>query len=181
MRARSSHLRRDGSGYPTLNIKVYTDEIIELTAKECTTTCKLKLRKIRFYDWVLKREFGFLTNLFEMRPDLVAVIYKLRWQIELLFRQIKQNFPLKYFPGDNENAIKIQIYCTLIANLLMTVIQSRLKRSWAFSNLVSFCKIHLFNYIQLLIFLKIPIKIGRKPSLWPGSQLFLRGLTFKND
>ncbi len=75
-----------------------------------------------------------------MRADLVAAIYKLRWQIELLFKQLKRNFPLKYFLGDNENAIKIQIYCVLIANLLMTVVQKMLKRSWAFSNLVSFCK-----------------------------------------
>jgi IS4 transposase len=59
--------------------------------------------------------------------------------IELLFKQLKQNFPLKYFLGENENAIKIQIYCALIANLLMTVIQKQLKRQLAFSNLVSFC------------------------------------------
>ena len=153
---------------------VLQDEIIVLTVKESTTTTsKLKLRKIRFYDRVLKREFEFLTNLFEMRPDLVAAIYKLRWQIELLFKQIKQNFPLKYFLGDNENAIKIQIYCTLIANLLMTIIQKRLKRSWAFSNLVSFCKIHLFNYIHLLNFLENPDKdwqktfdLARQPTLF---------------
>lgn len=155
---------------------VLQDEIIELTVKQSTTTSKLKLRKIRFYDRVLKREFEFLTNLFEMRPDLVAAIYKLRWQIELLFKQIKQNFPLKYFLGDNENAIKIQIYCTLIANLLMTVIQKRLKRRWAFSNLVSFCKIHLFNYIHLLNFLENPDKdwqktfnLARQPMLFEGA------------
>ncbi|MBE0637219.1 MAG: IS4 family transposase [Bacteroidales bacterium] len=155
---------------------VLQDEIIELTVKEGTTTSKLKLRKIRFYDRVLKREFEFLTNLFELRPDFVAAIYKLRWQIEILFKQIKQNFPLKYFLGDNENAIKIQIYCTLIANLLMTVIQKRLKRSWAFSNLVSFCKIHLFNYIHLLNFLENPDRdwqktsdLVRQPNLFEGA------------
>jgi len=97
-----------------------------------------------------------------MRPDLVAALYKLRWQIELLFKQLKQNFPLNYFLGDNENAIKIQIYCALIANLLMTVIQKKLKRHWAFSNLVSFCKIHLFNYIHLLNFLENPEKEWRE-------------------
>lgn len=137
---------------------VQTDEIIELTIKDGNTEKSLRLRKIRFYDRVLKREFEFITNLFEMRADLVAAIYKLRWQIELLFKQLKQNFPLNYFLGDNENAIKIQIYCALIANLLMTVIQKKLKRSWAFSNLVSFCKIHLFNYIHLLNFLENPDK-----------------------
>jgi IS4 transposase len=52
--------------------------------------------------------------------------------IELLFKQIKQNFPLKYFLGDNENAIKIQIYCVLIVNLLMGVIKKSLKRQWSF-------------------------------------------------
>jgi hypothetical protein len=155
---------------------VLQDEIIALTVKEGTTTSKLNLRKIRFYDRVLKREFEFLTNLFDMRPDLVAAIYKLRWQIELLFKQIKQNFPLKYFLGDNENAIKIQIYCTLIANLLMTIVQKRLKRSWAFSNLVSFCKIHLFNYIHLLNFLENPDRdwqktfdMERQPTLFEGA------------
>ncbi len=141
---------------------VIEDTIIEVTVKEKNTESKLKLRKIRFYDRVLKREFEFLTNLLDMRPDLVSAIYKLRWQIELLFKQLKQNFPLKYFIGDNENAIKIQIYCALIANLLMTVIQKTLKRRWAFSNLVSFCKIHLFNYIHLINFLENPEKDWRK-------------------
>ena len=141
---------------------VLEDEIIEVTVYDLAIKNKLKLRKIRFYDRELKREFEFLTNLFEMRPDLVAAIYRLRWQIELLYRQLKQNFPLKYFLGDNENAIKIQIYCALIANLLMTVIQKKLKRSWAFSNLVSFCKIHLFNYIHLINFLENPDRDWQK-------------------
>jgi hypothetical protein len=152
---------------------VLQDEIIEITVKDTSNqtteaVSKLKLRKVRFYDRILKREFEFLTNLFDMRPDLIAAIYKLRWQIELLFKQLKQNFPLKYFLGDNENAIKIQIYCALIANLLMTVIQKTLKKPWAFSNLVSFCKIHLFNYIHLLLFLENPDKDWQKqkPNNW---------------
>jgi hypothetical protein len=135
---------------------VIEDTIIELTVKEENNEEKLKLRKVRFYDRVLKREFEFLTNLFDFRADMIAALYKIRWQIELLFKQLKQNFPLKYFLGDNENAIKIQIYCALIANLLLTVVQKRLKRPWSFSNLVSFCKIHLFNYIHLFRFLENP-------------------------
>jgi IS4 transposase len=132
---------------------VQDDVLIELTVKHANADdTKLLLRKVTFYDRVLKRKIEFLTNLFDMRPDLVAAIYKLRWQIELLFKQLKQNFPLKYFLGDNENAIKIQIYCALIVNLLATVVQKRLKRKWAFSNLVSFCKIHLFKYINIYSF-----------------------------
>ena len=141
---------------------VEKDEIIELTIKENNAESPLILRKVQFYDRNLKRRFEFITNLFDMRADLIAAIYKLRWQIELLFKQLKQNFPLKYFLGDNENAIKIQIYCALIANLLMIVIQKQLKRNWAFSNLISFCKIHLFNYIHLIGFLENPEKDWQK-------------------
>lgn len=141
---------------------VLDDSIIEVSVKENSGNSTLKLRKVVFYDRNLKRKFEFLTNLFELRADLIAALYKLRWQIELLFKQLKQNFPLRYFLGDNENAIKIQIYCALIANLLMTVVQKLLKRKWAFSNLVSFCKIHLFNYIHLLRFLEHPDRDWRK-------------------
>lgn len=139
---------------------VLRDEIIEINVKKGKEkeTTTLKLRKVSFYDRANKREFEFLTNVFDLRADLIAALYKIRWQIELLFKQLKQNFPLKYFLGDNENAIKIQIYCVLMVNLLMAVIQKKLKRKWAFSNLVSFCKIHLFNYINLMRFLENPEK-----------------------
>jgi len=137
---------------------VLQDEIIEIEVKKEKETSPLKLRKVTFYDRVNKREFEFLTNLFDLRADMIAALYKIRWQIEILFKQLKQNFPLKYFLGDNENAIKIQIYCVLIVNLLMAVIQKKLKRRWAFSNLVSFVKIHLFNYINLMRFLENPEK-----------------------
>jgi IS4 transposase len=144
---------------------VLSDQIIEIEVAGGKQKSKLKLRKVTFYDRGQKRKFEFLTNLFDMRADLIAALYKLRWQIELLFKQLKQNFPLKYFLGDNENAIKIQIYCALIVNLLITVIQKQVKRPWAFSNLVSFCRIHLFNYIHLLRFLENPEKDWQKAQV----------------
>ena len=61
-------------------------------------------------------------------------IYRKRWEIEFLFKQLKQNFPLRYFYGESANAIKIQIWVTLIANLLLMVMQKRIKRTWSFSS-----------------------------------------------
>ena len=144
---------------------IRSDQIIEIEVNEEGVKSPFRLRKVTFYDRVLKKEFEFLTNLFEMRPDMIAALYKTRWQIELLFKQFKQNFPLKYFLGDNENAIKIQIYCALIVNLLITVVQKKIKRKWAFSNLVSFCRIHLFNYIHLFRFLENPEKNWLKKQI----------------
>jgi IS4 transposase len=135
-----------------------SDEIIEVQVDKENVKTNLKLRKILYYDREHKRTFEFITNLFEFRADTIAALYKIRWQIELVFKQIKQNFPLKYFLGYNENAIKIQIYRVLIVNLLLGVIKKSLKRQWSFSNLVSFCRIYLFNYIHLTKFLESPEK-----------------------
>jgi IS4 transposase len=70
----------------------------------------------------------FLTNSFEQDAAKIAGIYKYRWQIELLFKKLKQNFPLKYFLSDNQNAIEIQIWGTLITLLLMGGIPKNLKK-----------------------------------------------------
>jgi hypothetical protein len=138
---------------------VIKDEIIRVDIKENGAYIKtIELRKIAYWDDENKRCFEFITNLKGMNAGHIALIYKKRWQIELLFKQLKQNFPLKYFIGDNENAIKIQIWCTLIVNLLLTVIHKKIKKKWAFSNLASFCRLHLFNYIHLLKFLENPQK-----------------------
>ena len=79
-------------------------------------------------------------------------------QIETLFKQLKQNFPLKYFLRDNVDAIEIQIWVSLIANLLISVIKSRLKRNWSFSNMASIIRQHLMNYIDIYKFLNDPEK-----------------------
>ncbi len=84
---------KDNAVYATVQTNAIEDhvysgvlqvEIIEITVKDTSAQSvdasrKLKLRKVRFYDRVLKLEFEFLTKLFEMRTDLVADIYKLRW------------------------------------------------------------------------------------------------------
>ena len=97
-----------------------------------------------------------LTNDFDMSLEAVVQIYRRRWQIESLFKQIKQNFPLRYFYGESANAIKIQIWVTLIANLLITLLQKRLTRPWSFSGLATMVRIVLMYYINLNTFFEKP-------------------------
>ena len=87
-----------------------------------------------------------------MPADQIALLYKKRWEIELLFKKIKQNFPLQYFYGNNKNAIQIQIWCTLIALLLITIMKKKLTKVWSFSNLVSLLQKHLFTYVKFTDF-----------------------------
>jgi hypothetical protein len=142
---------------------VIKDEWIKLSIRKNGLAIRtIDMRRVAYWDDKEKRTIVFLTNQTEIDPGLIAALYKQRWQIETLFKQLKQNFPLKYFLGDNANAVVIQIWCTLIANLLLTVIRERIKRKWSFSNLVSFSRLHLFNHIHLIRFLENPEKDWEK-------------------
>ena len=117
---------------------------------------KVNCRHIVYTDPLNGKRLEFITNDFESDPSIIAQLYKRRWSIELLFKRLKQNMPLQYFLGDNQNAIRIQIWCALIADLILQLIRRQVKRKWAFSNIVSIVRLHLFNYLNLLSFLENP-------------------------
>ena len=95
------------------------------------------------------RYYEFLTNNFEITAKEVAFLYKKRWGIEILFKKMKQNFQLHYFYGENENAIRTQVWCTLIAQLLLTVIQKMAQTKKAFSVVASLVRIHLISMLDV--------------------------------
>jgi IS4 transposase len=104
----------------------------------------------------LPKLISLLTNDFDMSLETIVDIYRRKWQIESLFKQIKQNFPLRYFYGESANAIKIQIWVTLIANQLLSLLQNSLERSWSFSGLATMVRIFLMYYLNLQTFLNQP-------------------------
>lgn len=135
---------------------VLKDEKVLITYTVNGQEYQLENRRIAFWDEENKRLLVFMTNNMELDAVTIAAIYKYRWQIELLFKKLKQNFPLKYFLGDNQNAIEIQIWCALICLLLMEVVRKQLKKQWAFSNMVSLVRFHLMAYVHLTNFLNNP-------------------------
>lgn len=140
---------------------VQADTIIELGSPELAYRTPIqKVRLIKYFDHTSNRTFKFITNNFNLEPEEVADIYKKRWQIEMFFKRIKQNFQLHTFLGDNENAIRIQLWCALIADMLIKVIQNRVSKikRWSMANLASFIRIHLGTYINIYHFLKNPEK-----------------------
>ena len=134
------------------------DWIIELGHTHTKKSTHVHGRLIKYYDAVSKKYFEFITNNEELAPFSIASYYQQRWQIETFFKRIKQNYPLQYFLGDTENAIKIQIWCTLIADLLLKVIKKGTNARIAFSNMVSLVRLHLMTYMDLKNFLRSPEK-----------------------
>jgi hypothetical protein len=119
----------------------------------------ITVRIVKYYDAVTKKYFAFATNNFQLQPSTIAGIYKKRWRIELIFKRIKQHHPLHYFLGDNENAIKIQVWCAFIADLLIKIIKDKIKsRNWSFANIAGMIRQHLMTYIHIIKFLSNPDK-----------------------
>jgi IS4 transposase len=140
------------------NQAILLDEQIILPIRENGKIVRdLPLRRVVYWDEKHQVCYEFISNIYELSADQITQIYKSRWQIETLHKQLNQNQSLSYFLGDNVNAVIIQIWCALIWNLLLTVLQRQIKaKAWAFSNLASVIRLRLFNYIHLSSFLKNP-------------------------
>ena len=135
---------------------VCTDWKIELGHNHSKKAIKASARMIQYRDPETHKKFCFITNNFQLSPVSVANYYRQRWQIETFFKRIKQNYPVQYFLGDNENAIQIQIWCALIADLLLKIIKQGSRSTIAFSNLVGLIRLHLMTYMDLKSFIKEP-------------------------
>ena len=134
------------------------DSYIELGHNHSKKATKVRARIVTYYDRQTKRRFQFITNNLELSPLSISRYYRQRWQIETFFKRIKQNYPLQYFLGDNDNAIQIQIWCALIADLLLKVIKKSSRAVMAFSNMVGLVRLHLMTYMNLKAFLRHPEK-----------------------
>ena len=141
---------------------VLKEQYITVAVKQNGTVVqRLKLRRITFRSEEGK-VYVFVTNNFSLWASQIAAIYKTRWMIELLFKQIKQNFPLRYFWGESPNAIKMQVYCVLIAQLLMVVIRKKAATKKSFANMITVIRLHLTSYVELMEFIKDTYKAWRK-------------------
>jgi hypothetical protein len=153
---------------------VLKEEEIEVTYKEKKVLITLKLRRICYQD-EKGRQYVFICNNFIITTEEIALIYRKRWGIELLFKKMKQNFQLHYFYGENENAIRTQVWCTLIAQLLLTVLQKKAAVKKAFSTVATLVRIHLISMLDVYELLKntsrswvkAKTKKSALPSLFP--------------
>jgi hypothetical protein len=150
---------------------VYREQIIEVTYKENQETKTLKLKRVCYRD-EKNRHYVFISNNLTLDSSEIALIYKKRWGIELLFKKMKQNFQLHYFYGENENAIRTQVWCTLIAQLLLTVIQKKTGAKKAFSIVATMIRIHLISMLDIIELLKSNVRSWRKKATVEAPNLF---------
>jgi len=155
---------------------IVKDEVILLKYRKLKIFRTVTLRLITFRDPINGEVLEFLTNLMEVSAQTIAQLYKNRWVIKVFFKQLKQNFELKYFLSDSENGIKSQIWVALIANLIFTVIERMTKKAEDFSTLVSIAAKNLCSYISFIQFLTCP---QLYESLWKCNEEDLAKMQLK--
>jgi len=153
---------------------VLREEIIEIIyddenaiGKKTGYKRRLWLKKVCYQD-EKNRYYEFLSNSMKSTAEEIAFLYKKRWAIELLFKKMKQNFQLHYFYGENENAIRTQVWCTLIAQLMLTVIQKIADTKKAFSVIATLIRINLISLLDLYELLRSTNRYYLKQRGSPG-------------
>lgn len=154
------------------NTGVLCDQTIVLCNYYTVKDYPEKLRRVKYYDGETKRRYVFLTNDFNIPPELVARLYKYRWQVELFFKWIKQHLAVKSFWGRSENAVKTQICIALSAYLLVAILKKKLKirrNTYEILQILSvsmFDKIPLFKLISKYQIPEIEPDVKKQASLW---------------
>jgi putative transposase len=146
--------KRKGDGF-----RILDDHEVRLASKG-SATLAMPLRRIR-----LRRDRGaimtLITNDLARTAIEVAALYKSRWQIELLFRWIKQHLRIRKFLGNNDNAIRLQIIAAMIAYLLLRI-AARL-------NSLTMPALRLIELVGQHLFARRPFaKIDKPPPLNPS-------------
>jgi IS4 transposase len=108
------------------SVGLRSDHTVILTAIESVKAYPDAMRRVRYFDAETNQRLGFLTNNFSLPAIKIAQIYKCRWQVELLFKWIKQHLGIKAFFGTSENAVKTQIWIAVSVYVLVAIVRKRM-------------------------------------------------------
>ena len=149
---------------------VLSDQDIRLTGFYSSQKYPDKLRIVKVYDKENDQNLVLLTNNLSWTADTISQLYKARWDVEVFFKHLKQLFRVKTFVGTSQNAVRIQMWCSMIAILLFKYLKQKAKHRWNLSNLVTFLRINLFVKIELWKWINNPIINTANPP--PQNTLF---------
>ena len=126
-----------------------SDQTIKLTGPKTSKLYPIPLRRITFRDEEQCRTFVFLTNNFQLDALTICQLYKLRWQIELFFKWLKQHLRIKSFFGTSINAVKTQVWIAISVYVLVAIIKKELKLERSLHEILQIISILLFEKTSL--------------------------------
>ena len=128
--------------YPT---GVRSDQIGKPTLAKAREAFPALLRKVRYFDAETDRDWVFLTNHLQIPALTVALIYRLRWRIELFFRWIKGHLRIKHYYGTSPNAVKTQIWIAIAVYLMVAILHKQLSLPGTLHRTLQLLSVHPFE------------------------------------
>jgi hypothetical protein len=152
---------------------VLKDEIITLTGSKTKEKYPRKLRRVALWDEKNQQTIEVITNQMSWTANTITELYKARWEVEIFFRDIKQQLHIKSFIGTSQNAVMIQIWTALITILILKALKTQAKYAWYLSNLVAFIRLNLFVKVDLHKWLDNPFTKEQPPP-----NKYIQGVLF---
>lgn len=150
---------------------VRSDHIVWLTTPKSVAHYPDRLRRVSYRDPEDGKVLVFLTNNFDLPALAIAMLYKLRWRVELFFKGIKQNLRIKHFFGTSDNAVKTQVWIAVCMYVLVAIVRKELKLELSLSQMLQVLSVNAFEQVPLAELLaKMP---PQNETLNPCNQLML--------
>jgi Transposase DDE domain/Domain of unknown function (DUF4372) len=130
------------------NTAIISDQVVRCSGGKGRYSYPERIRKIKYKDPETNKVFTFLTNNFEIPAQVIADLYKARWQIELFFKWIKQNLLITTFLGRSQNAIETQIWIAVASYLAVAIAKKTLRTPATVTEIISL--------LPQILFLKTP-------------------------
>jgi len=126
-----------------------SDHIVWLTTPKSVGHYHDRLRRVSYRDPEDGKVLVFLTNNFELPALVIALLYKLRWRVELFFKWIKQNLRIKHFFGTSDNAVKTQVWIGVCVYVLAAIVRKELGLEVSLSQMLQIVSVSAFEQVPL--------------------------------
>ena len=151
---------------------VRSDHTIVLNGMKTASLYPEPLRRVAFYDAEHKRRLVFLTNNLALPALTIAGLYKSRWQIELLFKWIKQHLHINAFFGTSDNAVKAQIWIAISVYVLVAIVKKELGVQRSLYEILQVLSLTMFEKTPLLQALQAEWSASEQDADRNQSKLF---------
>ena len=136
--------RRYSHPVDRVNTRVLCDQTVTLQVFYSRQGYPTALRRVVVKDDAGKR-IVFLTNNARLPPQTIGELYRLRWQVELFFKWIKQHLRIKAFFGTSENAVKTQIWIAVATYVLIAIVKKRARLPHSLYELLQILSLTMFE------------------------------------
>ncbi len=168
---RNFKFRRLYSNPVDKTLGIQADQTIVLAGTKSRKEYPETLRRVRYLDAEKNKRFVFLTNHFGITAKIVADIYRLRWQVELFFKWIKQHLRIKAFYGRSPNAVKTQIWIAISIYVLVAIVKKRLNIPCSLYTFLQILEVNIFE--KKPIFQAVSDALKQKSETNSSNQLIL--------